>query len=307
MEHLFELTLNFAANLNCKNNGCLDCATCRNTLKARYPNLYVLEPLGNVITVEEITELNYLMSISSMNNEFKIAVIKEADLMSDITSNKMLKILEDPPDNKCIFILLAEDINNIIKTIKSRCQLYGWIFKGKELERFDKKFADIENELKKMLMELISNRKNITAALNFSNYVYGYIPKISQEIIKRQKKEIEKIKKSGLDEDDIERMIKKNEANNKREISKSTALIIKHVFDIITDYFEDIIAVMAGSKDKVLHYAGNYNIISKNFNGEDINKYLKLLEVIRENKIYIKHGINCEIALDRVILGFMQL
>lgn len=307
MKHLFELALNFAANVNCKQGGCLDCKTCKNTLKAKYPNLYVLEPLGNVITVEEITELNYLMSISSINNEFKIAIIKEADLMSDITSNKMLKILEDPPDEKCIFILLAEDINNIIQTIKSRCQVYNWIFKSKSLEHFDEKFNDIENELKELLIKLISDRKNITAALNFSGHINNYIPKIGEEIIKKQKKETERIKKSGLDEDEIDRIIKKIEANNKREISKLTGLIIKHVFDIIAYCLEDIIAVMAGSKRETLHYTDNYNIISKSFYGESMDKYLELLDIIRGNKIYANQGINYEIALDRVILGLVQL
>ena len=306
MKHLFELALNFAANINCKKGGCLDCSTCKNTLKAKYPNLYVLEPMGNVITVEEISELNYLMSISSINNEFKIAVIKEADLMSDITFNKMLKILEDPPDEKCIFLLLVEDVNTIMQTVKSRCQIYNWFFKGKSSEKFDEKLSGIEDELKDLLKKLISDRSNISSALNFSGSVNGYIPKIGEEIIKKQKKEIEKIKKSGLDEDETGRIIKKIEADNKREISKLTSLIIKHVFDIITICLEDIIAVMAGSKKEALHYADNYNIINESFRGEGINKYLELLNTIRENKIYANQGINYEIALDRVMLGLVR-
>ncbi len=309
MKYLLELALHFAANINCEKGGCLECRTCRNTLKAKYPNLYILEPVGNFIVVDEIDDLIYRMSISSINNEFKIAIIREAELMSGsggITFNKMLKTLEDPPDEKCIFILLAEDINAIIPTVRSRCQAYNWIFKGSAFGNYDERFRSIENELESHLKILMSDRKNISGALYFSRTIGSFIPEIGADIIKKQKKETEKIKKSGLDKDEIDRIVKKTEDRFDREIKKLTSLIIKHVFDIIAACLEDIIAVIAGGKREALHYTDNYNIISESYKGGSINKYLELLGTIRENKIYASQGINYEIALDRVILGLVQ-
>lgn len=49
-------------------------------------------------------------------------IIWMADKMNTAAANKLLKLIEEPP-NKTVFILIAEDEERIIDTIKSRCQL----------------------------------------------------------------------------------------------------------------------------------------------------------------------------------------
>ncbi len=305
MKYLFEIALQFAANINCKKNGCMECRTCINTIKAKYPNLRIIDPAGNSILMEEIKEFIYSMNVSSLDNEFKIAIIKEADLGGD-SFDLLLKTLEDPPDEKCVFILLAEDINSIKPTIKSRCQTFNWIFKGSAFENYDKRFQDFKIELDELLAALMSDRKNISGALNFTGSVGIFVKEICGQAEKRQKKELEKIKKSGLDDDEVKRIVKKLEEKDKREIKKITNLIITRVFDIITDCLEDIIAVAAGCRQEALHYPDNYNIIKEGFKSDNIDKYTRLLKDIIENRIYLNKGINYEIALDRIILGLVR-
>jgi len=305
MKYLLEIALQFAANLNCKNNGCLECRICRNTLKTKYPNLHILDPGGNSILVEEIRDFIKSMSLSSIDNEFKIGIIKEADLGRE-SFDLLLKTLEDPPDGNCIFILIAEEINSIIPTIRSRCQAYNWIFKSSTIENYDERFKNFKTEAENQLAGIMSDRKNISKALGFSGMVKNFIEVICKEARDRNKKESEKIKKSGLDKDEIDRIIKKLEEKLKRELSKLTNLIIVHVFDIIADCLEDIIAATAGSNEEALHYAGNYNIIKKSFKTDDMNEFVKLLRVIRENRFYLNQGIYYEIALDRLVLGLVR-
>ena len=305
MKYLFEIALQFAANINCKKNGCMECKTCINTIKAKYPNLRIIDPAGNSILMEEIKEFIYSMNVSSLDNEFKIAIIKEADLGGD-SFDLLLKTLEDPPDEKCVFILLAEDINSIKPTIKSRCQTFNWIFKGSTFENYDKRFQDFKIELDGLLAGIMSDRKNISGALNFTGNVGIFVKEICGQAEKRQKKELEKIKKSGLDDDEVKRIVKKLEEKDKREIKKITNLIITRVFDIITDCLEDIIAVAAGCRQEALHYPDNYNIIKEGFKSDNIDKYTRLLKDIIENRIYLNKGINYEIALDRIVLGLVR-
>ena len=305
MKYLFEIALQFAANINCKKNGCMECRTCINTIKAKYPNLRIIDPAGNSILMEEIKEFIYSMNVSSLDNEFKIAIIKEADLGGD-SFDLLLKTLEEPPDEKCVFILLAEDINSIKPTIKSRCQTFNWIFKGSTFENYDKRFQDFKIELDGLLAGIMSDRKNISGALNFTGNVGIFVKEICGQAEKRQKKELEKIKKSGLDDDEVKRIVKKLEEKDKREIKKITNLIITRVFDIITDCLEDIIAVAAGCRQEALHYPDNYNIIKEGFKSDNIDKYTRLLKDIIENRIYLNKGINYEIALDRIVLGLVR-
>ena len=48
-------------------------------------------------------------------------IIWMAEKMNIAASNKLLKLIEEPP-SKTIFLLVTEDEGQIINTIKSRCQ-----------------------------------------------------------------------------------------------------------------------------------------------------------------------------------------
>lgn len=48
-------------------------------------------------------------------------IIWQADKMNQAASNKLLKLIEEPPKDT-VFLLIAEDEEQIIQTIKSRCQ-----------------------------------------------------------------------------------------------------------------------------------------------------------------------------------------
>jgi len=49
-------------------------------------------------------------------------IIWMAEKMNAAAANKLLKLIEEPPNNT-VFILIAEDEGQIINTIKSRCQI----------------------------------------------------------------------------------------------------------------------------------------------------------------------------------------
>jgi DNA polymerase-3 subunit delta' len=49
-------------------------------------------------------------------------IIWMAERMNQAASNKLLKLIEEPPE-KTVFILIAEDEGQIIQTIRSRCQV----------------------------------------------------------------------------------------------------------------------------------------------------------------------------------------
>ncbi len=74
------------------------------------------------IGVDESQDIVKALSLKSYEGGYKIMLIWMAEKMNTSASNKLLKLIEEPP-NKTIFILIAEDEEQIINTIKSRCQL----------------------------------------------------------------------------------------------------------------------------------------------------------------------------------------
>mgnify|MGYP001006674562 CR=1 FL=1 len=95
--------------------------------------------------------------------------------------------------------------------------------------------------------------------------------------------------------------------NHERENFKFSNLIIAHVFDIISDYIEDILLVISGVEKNFIKRENNYWVIFNNYNSsinsdEGVDRLLKLLDVIYENKKLLSERINYEIALDRILI-----
>lgn len=74
------------------------------------------------IGVDEASEIVKSLSLKSYEGGYKVMLIWMAEKMNSACANKLLKLIEEPP-NKTVFILIAEDEEQIINTIKSRCQL----------------------------------------------------------------------------------------------------------------------------------------------------------------------------------------
>ena len=76
---------------------------------------------GN-IGVEEAESIVKRLQLKSYEGGFKVMIIWMAEKMNIASSNKLLKLIEEPPD-KTVFILICEDEEQIIATIRSRCQV----------------------------------------------------------------------------------------------------------------------------------------------------------------------------------------
>ena len=74
------------------------------------------------IGVDEALDIVKSLSLKSYEGGYKIMLIWMAEKMNTAAANKLLKLIEEPP-NKTVFILIAEDEEQIINTIRSRCQL----------------------------------------------------------------------------------------------------------------------------------------------------------------------------------------
>lgn len=75
-----------------------------------------------VIGVEESGEILRKLSLTTYEGEFKILIVWLPEKMNIAAANKLLKILEEPPD-KTIFLLVSENEEALIRTIVSRTQL----------------------------------------------------------------------------------------------------------------------------------------------------------------------------------------
>ena len=74
------------------------------------------------IRVDDAQEILKLLALKSFEGGYKVMIIWMADKLNIAASNKLLKLLEEPTD-RTVFILISENEEDIIQTIRSRCQV----------------------------------------------------------------------------------------------------------------------------------------------------------------------------------------
>lgn len=80
-----------------------------------------VENKQGLIGVDEAENIVKSLQLKSYEGGFKVMIIWMAEKMNGSAANKLLKLIEEPPE-KTVFLLCTEDEGQIINTIKSRCQ-----------------------------------------------------------------------------------------------------------------------------------------------------------------------------------------
>lgn len=86
------------------------------------PSLIIIEPDGLNIKKAQLEELEIKFSTKPIYSKYNIYIIKNADRMNASASNTILKFLEEP-ENNIIGFLIVNNKENVLSTIKSRCEI----------------------------------------------------------------------------------------------------------------------------------------------------------------------------------------
>ncbi|WP_291579263.1 DNA polymerase III subunit delta' [Clostridium sp. UBA6640] len=113
------------------------------------------------IGVNAVRELIEEINKKPYQSEKKVVIIHEGHKMTIQAQNALLKTIEEPPKNVFIFIL-CENIESILDTIKSRCQIHKFNTLSED---------DMRTYLQVNYPEL--NEDNIALLLSFSNGIPG--------------------------------------------------------------------------------------------------------------------------------------
>jgi DNA polymerase-3 subunit delta' len=90
-----------------------------------YPDIvyFRLDPNKKSIGVDEVRNIIAETSKKPFEGDKKVIIIHEMDKMTEAAQNTLLKTIEEPPHGVYILIL-CENIESVLDTIKSRCEIY---------------------------------------------------------------------------------------------------------------------------------------------------------------------------------------
>jgi DNA polymerase-3 subunit delta' len=94
----------------------------RRVVARAHPDLYVLEPLGEMIRIDDVRALRHDLHMRPFEADRRVYLVLDADRMNEDAADALLKDLEEPP-SYAVIVLVAAELGPLPPTILSRCQL----------------------------------------------------------------------------------------------------------------------------------------------------------------------------------------
>lgn len=166
-------------------DACDVCNTCIRIDHGNHEDIIYAEPNehGNILD-REMERIQGRLKLKPLVGDRTIAIIPNADTLTLRAQNRLLKTLEEPLGDS-IIILLSDNIENLIQTIRSRCVIY----RISDLNSVpESEFIDMAQELADMLIgnapfykivktvqPVASKRQDVISLLEALEYVYRNI------------------------------------------------------------------------------------------------------------------------------------
>lgn len=146
----------------CSSQGSRPCGTCSNCRKAAgniHPDIIRVSLLEDkrMILVDQVRQLRTEAYIRPNEANRKVFVIEDAQTMNDSAQNALLKVLEDGPQYLS-FLLLTENAQQLLPTIRSRCETLSL---GTRFEETDSEVGEELRDTAAKLAGLLLNGEEI--------------------------------------------------------------------------------------------------------------------------------------------------
>ena len=237
-----------------------------------YPELKIIEPKNNIIKKEQIIELQELFSVKPVLGKKLVYIIDGADKLHVSSSNTILKFLEEPSDD-IVAILLTDNLQKVLPTIKSRCQVLS----------FNNNLSSEVNIIYRKYKEYYPEEEYNSETFNYlSSGILEFIKKLDSSKLKMfmyYKQYIFDVYKNKID--------------------------FMYLFDFMLYFYYDMLNFKL---KRDLNYMNDYkdyiDIISSDNSITDIRKKI---EIILNTKNNLNTNLNLKLLMDDFIINFSEV
>ena len=106
-----------------QNDFCNRCPSCRRISEDEHPDVKNIAPDGQFIKIDQVRALSREVFFRPFEGKCRVFIVDDAEKFRDESANSILKTLEEPPDSS-ILILITSRPDDLLPTIRSRCQMY---------------------------------------------------------------------------------------------------------------------------------------------------------------------------------------
>lgn len=241
---------------------------CNRIDDGNYIDIKIIDSDGIWIKKEELINLQNEFSKKAIEGSKKIYIINEAEKMNVQTANSILKFLEEPVDD-IIAILIVNNINLVLPTIISRCQIIRLnkkIYTESSVDNFYYLFSNSKYG------KISSDEANsiISNVLNFACFV----------------------EKNGLDSIIYSKKIWHNEFKDRENSIIAMELLINLYSDCIR-YKSNL---------EINFYRDKKDIVEEIVSYNSLDDLIKKVDILIETKNNLKRNLNINLVIDKLII-----
>lgn len=271
---------------------CQKCIHCQQLAKGIHPDVIWLkrEEGKKNISVEQINELRNKLGMSSFLNSYKIAIISDADRMSQGAANALLKTLEEPA-GRTIVILITSKISFLPETIVSRCQVlrFRQVATSKIINHLVKE--EVDRHLASVIANLASGRPGLAMNLSEDKEMLNYYQSRAKAFLKIKSGDISHRFK------EVKYIIDSQDSHNAR----NDELI--ELLNIWLSVLRDIYLIRTRSIDliKNVFIQPELEKLAASYTTSQIKNNI---DNLRETQNYLRQNVNQQLALENLVINF---
>ncbi len=270
-------------------DACGKCQSCRQALNGNQPDIIrVTHEKPNTISVDDIREqVNNDIVIRPYSSKYKVYIIADADLMSVQAQNALLKTIEEPPQY-AVIMLLTENAETLLPTIRSRCVMM--------------KLRNIKDQLvKKYLMEQLEipdYKADVCVAFAQGN--------MGKAIMLANSEYFNEIKEEAVH---LLRNIDEMTVPDLMEAVKrcmAYKLEISDYLDIIAVWYRDVLIYKATKNVDRVVFSDQMKAIKARASKSSYEGIENILDAIEKAKARMKANVNFELTMELLLLTIKE-
>ena len=269
-------------------DACGVCKSCIQTDSGNHPDVRFITHEKATISVDDIrSQLIDDISIKPYSSDHKIYIIPDANKMTEAAQTALLKTIEEPPAYAMI-ILLTDNYENLLETIRSRCVILTTRPLGKE-EITEYLIRNLQMEPERAKIAAGFCRGNVGKAIHFAS---------SDDFQEMKEDTLTLLKKiDDMDISDIMSYIK-DLANRKGKINE--------YLDLMLLWYRDILMFKVTKDANILLYREEYNTISHQASKRNYEDIENIINAIDKAKIRLDANVNFETAIELLLLTIKE-
>ena len=266
-------------------DACGICPSCRKVSAGNHGDIHIMEPLPDKrdISIDQLRELQRELSLRPYEAPRKACIMEPADKMNTNSANSFLKTLEEPPGNALI-ILLTENADMLLPTIRSRCQLLRFSPLSTEHVGHLLKQHGINDEASALTAQMADG--SMQRALELDNSTLS------------QRRELLIKHVTGLDPERIATVFEASEefCGNREETLEN--------LDILLSFARDMLHLTVGCNEIV--NKALQPILENLVAGSTIQQALQRADDILETRRSVQRNANVKLAMDRLLMKMIR-